>query len=67
MPINETRLKNTILDAIGQCQQETQDANAAKNILANAIASAVVTELTSATVIGTCPSSGGPLAGGKLQ
>ena len=35
--------------------------------LAQAIASAVVTHLTSsATVIGVCPSGGGPLAGGKV-
>jgi hypothetical protein len=67
MPINQNRLKNAILDAIDQCQQETEDANAAKDIFASAIANAVVTEMTSATVIGTCPSSGGPLTGGKLQ
>lgn len=67
MPIVESRLKSSIVAAIEQCQQETQDPNNAKDILASAIARAVVAELSAADVIGVCPPNGGPLANGKLQ
>lgn len=64
--INETRLKNTIVDAINECQQIEDDANSAKDILAGAIASAVIKELTEAVVVGVCPENGGPLGQGKI-
>ena len=72
MPIEESRLKQTIIDAINLCQQITERPDEAKDILAGAIAKAVVVELKSAKIIynGGLTAPNGPVTGifeGQLE
>ncbi|ADX66831.1 hypothetical protein [Weeksella virosa] len=67
MPLNETRLKNKIIEIIETCQSENDNPNTSKVNFATLLAKAIIEELQLADVIGICPTNGGPLTEGKIQ
>lgn len=45
MPLNQNRIKGKIVDLIDSCQEETENANDAKNLFAENLAKAIVEEI----------------------
>ncbi|MRI64502.1 hypothetical protein EDM00_10965 [Ornithobacterium rhinotracheale] len=65
--LNENRLKNKIISAMDQCQQEEDNPNRSKEEFAQALASAIVEEIKDLQIHYTsgliAPTSGGPVTG----
>ena len=76
MPLNSEMLKNLIIEKLDDAsfnespdsrREAERNVDPTRNAVALAIAEAVIEHITNnATVFGTCPPGGGPLAGGRI-
>lgn len=65
MPLDETRLSNKIKAVLNQTRQETDDADASRDALADDLAKAIVEEIKELTIIYTTglTAPSGPVTG----